>query len=280
MYEQIDVDKHRSRGPNALHSVTELPRVLLEMTSLMYAWPLLAGAPRGDGQPVMVLPGFMGGDESTVILRRYLARLGYRPVAWGLGQNSGSLEIQERLFHRFQTVADEYDRRVSLIGQSLGGVYARELARQFPELVRQVVTLGSPFASQGPESTNALVARLFQYLSGMSHDEMRDQMLDFAAEPPPVPSTAIYSKADGVVHWSACLEYEGYQAENIEVLGSHTGMAMNPLVFHVLADRLAQPEGAWRPFRRAPGCAGLLFPTPERTISRAEANGGSKACAN
>jgi pimeloyl-ACP methyl ester carboxylesterase len=263
LYQELDVDKARSAAPALLHSATELPRVLMELVSLGWTWPLLTQVRRGDGHPVLVLPGFTAGDESTVILRRLLGYLGYQPLPWGLGQNTGSVDLQERLFHRFDSLAREYDRKMSIIGQSLGGVFARELARQWPERVRQVIALGSPFASSGPETTNALVSRLFQYLSGMSQEQMRDRMLGFAAEPPPVPSTAIYSKADGVVHWSACLEYQGEQSENIEVLGSHTGMALNPLVLHVLFDRLAQAENAWRPFRRERGCRSLLYPTPE-----------------
>ncbi|MEQ8857884.1 MAG: esterase [Pseudomonadales bacterium] len=231
----------------------------------------------------MVLPGFTAGDESTAILRRYLKRLGYQPLPWGLGQNTGRVELLDRLTDHFASVAGEHDRRISLVGQSLGGVYARELARRFAGQVRQVITLGSPFSSHGADSTNALVGRLFQYMSGMSPDEMRDQMLNFTPQAPPVPSTAIYSKADGVVHWSTCLEYSGEYSENIEVLGSHSGMALNPLVFHALADRLAQPEGAWKPFQRNTGCRAMVYPRPERTLTSPEtarANGGSAACAN
>ncbi|MDZ7669327.1 MAG: alpha/beta hydrolase [Gammaproteobacteria bacterium] len=281
MYQQIDVDKYRAaRGPSALNSATELPRVLLEATSLAYSWPLLGRMPRGDGHVVLVLPGFTAGDESTVIVRRFLKRLGYQPLPWELGQNTGSFALQEQLIHRFRSLLKEYDGRISLIGQSLGGVFARELARQFTDRVRQVITLGSPFSSAGPETTNAMVRRLFQYVSGMTHDEMRDHVLTFAAEAPPVPSTAVYSKADGVVHWSACLEYSGERAENIEVYGSHSGMAMNPLVFHALADRLSQAEGQWQPFDRTLGCRALWFPRPEQTLTPAPCNGEGTACAN
>lgn len=279
MYQEIHLEKYRSRGPSALHSATELPRVLLEMTSLAYAWPWLGSAPRGDGHPVLVLPGFATGDESTAILRRYLARLGYRPLPWALGQNTGSFEIQERLVHSFERLTEDCDEKISLVGQSLGGIYARELARQFAGGVRQVVTLGSPFSSTGPESTNALVGRLFQYLSGMSQDDMRDRLLSFAPEPPPVPSTAIYSRADGVVHWSSCLEYEGEQAENVEIIGSHTGMALNPLVFHVLADRLGQPDGEWQPFQRSHGLRALLYPLPAPPAAERETDEAT-ACAS
>jgi len=269
VYQELDVSRHRSKGPSAWHSATELPRVLLEMSTLASIWPLLGTAPRGDGHSVLVLPGFTAGDESTVVLRRFLSRLGYNALPWELGQNTGSYDIQEQLVRRFYKLTKSVEGKISLVGQSLGGVYARELANQFGPSVRQIITLGSPFSSTGPETTNALVGRLFRYMSGMDHDQMRDQMLRFPKRPPPVPCTAIYSKSDGVVHWSACLEFPGDQAENIEIIGSHSGMALNPAVFHVLADRLAQAEGSWRPFQRDKGWRCLVYPAPEQKAADA-----------
>jgi pimeloyl-ACP methyl ester carboxylesterase len=271
VYQELDVAHYRAGGPSPWHSATELPRVLLELSSLMYSWPLLGTAPRGDGHPVMVLPGFTAGDESTLMLRRFLARLGYQALPWRLGRNTGSFELQAQLFQAFEELTSRIDRKISLVGQSLGGVYARELARQFPDRVRMTITLGSPFSSQGPEPTNGMVARLFQYMSGMTAEEMRDQMLHAPPEPPPVPCTAIYSKSDGVVHWSSCLEYPGAEAENVEVVASHTGMAMNPIVYCVIADRLAQDEGAWRPFERTRGWRALVYPQPETKSAQVSA---------
>ncbi|MBX3707449.1 MAG: esterase [Pseudomonadales bacterium] len=274
MYQEIDVEQSRGRSPSVWHAATELPRVVFEFSSLLYTWPLLGTAPRGDGHPVLVLPGFTAGDESTVMLRRYLGRLGYTPLPWGLGRNTGSFALQEQLFERFRALAGGDPRRISIIGQSLGGVFARELARQFPDRVRFAITLGSPFSSEGPESANGAVARLFQYMSGMTREQMRDQMLRYPAEAPPVPCSAVYSKSDGVVHWSSCLEYPGTEAENIEVVASHTGMAMNPVVYHIIADRLAQPEGRWKPFDRSRGWRALVYPQPERKTAKVP------ACAN
>ena len=261
MYETLDIAERPESGPTFWDSATELPRVIMEMTSLSFSLPWLAVAPRGDGHTVMVLPGFTAGDASTLILRRLLRRLNYNVLPWELGQNTGSPELQDRLRVRLDAVLAEYPGQISLIGQSLGGVFARILAHERPDRIRQVITLGSPFASSGPERVNSLVSRLFQSVSGMTREEMRDQMSDFPASSPPVPSTAIYSKTDGVVHWSACLEYDGNQAENVEVIGSHSGMAFNPLVLNVIADRLSQPIRDWKPFQRA-GCRSLLYPTP------------------
>ena len=199
---------------------------MLEISSLAYTWPLLSVAPCGDRHPVLVLPGFTAGDESTLLLRHFLSRLKYRAIPWQLGQNTGSFELQDALVEHFERITDSLDCKLSIVGQSLGGIYARQLAQLFPDRIRLIITLGSPFASEGPESTNPLVASLFRYLSGMSDHEMRDQMLSYPTEPPPVPSTAIYSKSDGVVHWRSCLEFDGERSENVEIIGSHTGMAM------------------------------------------------------
>jgi len=266
LYETLEVPERESSGPSFWDSATELPRVMLEMTSLTYTWPWLAAAPRGDGHTVLILPGFMAGDQSTLVLRRVLRRLNYNPLPWELGQNTGSVELQQRLRERFLAIISEFPGPISLIGQSLGGVFARILAHERPDRIRQVITLGSPFASGTPDTVNSLVSRLFQTVSGMSREEMRDQMTEFPAAAPPVPSTAIYSKSDGVVHWSTCLEYESEQAENIEVIGSHSGMAFNPLVLNVIVDRLSQKPDNWKPFRRS-GCLGLVYPEPENPAS-------------
>lgn len=270
MYEELDTSLGDElttpaggpeRRPSLWDSATELPRVLLEMTALGYTWPALATAPRGDGHRVMVLPGFMAGDQSTLALRRYLSRQNYRVEGWALGQNNGGLEQQEALLERFEKFLNELPGKVSLVGQSLGGVYSRLLALNWPDRVRQVITLGSPFASPGPDTVNSAVSRLFQYMSGLSVTEMRDQMLALARRLP-VPTTAVYSRTDGVVHWTSCVEEAGNWAENVEVIGSHSGMGFNPLVLFVVADRLAQPDGDWRPFDRS-GCPrGLVYPTP------------------
>ena len=260
--EEPDVVPHQ-RKPALWDSATELPRILLEVTSLAYSWPFLAGAPRGDGHPVMVLPGFTAGDESTLVLRRYLSRLGYHVVPGGQGQNTGSLDLQEQLVQHFELLTGKLDRKITLIGQSLGGIFARMLARQFADHVRQVVTLACPLPSHAPEATNALVARLFQQMSGMTAQKMRDRMTTSGNTPLAVPTTSIYSKSDGIVHWSSCVDFEGAQTENVEIIGSHTGMAHNPLVFHVIADRLSQREGEWRPFDRTRGCRAMMFPKPQ-----------------
>lgn len=220
--------------PGLLSRLGEL-RVVLELGAMLPSLPALMRAPRGDGHAVLVLPGMLASDGSTLVLRRYLQALGYQVHPWKLGTNWGpSQEIRSGVRQRFRELADRYQRRVSIVGWSLGGIYAREIAREAPALVRQVITLASPFAAgyRSDGSTDAALAERLRHA-------------------PPVPCTAIYSKTDGIVPWAACLEEKGPQTENIEVQATHIGMGVNPLVLWAIADRLAQPEGGWRPFDRS-----------------------------
>jgi hypothetical protein len=153
--------------------------------------------------------------------------------------------------------SDLHGRKISIVGWSLGGIYARELAKLLPHRVRSVISLGSPF-SGNPKSTNAW--RVYEFASGQSADEADNVGL---VKPPPVPTTAIYSRTDGICAWQGCVEKFSAQTESIEVEGSHCGMAVNPAVVFAIADRLAQPEGAWTPFDRG-GWRSLIFPDPAR----------------
>ena len=249
------------RPPSSLLALTELQRSLFELSTLPLAAPVLATAPRGDGHPVLVLPGFTAGDVSTGLLRRYLSALGYDAYAWELGRNLGWSAIGregEKLRERLRVIHESTGKKVSVIGWSLGGVMARQLARQVPEHVRQVITLGSPFTGNPRAST---VARLYERVTGdRIHDVRIQQMLAESRKPPPVPSTAIYSRSDGIVPWQNCIEPAGAQTDNIEVYGSHCGLGVNAAVLYAVADRLALPEGGWKPFERS-GWRAFVYPS-------------------
>jgi pimeloyl-ACP methyl ester carboxylesterase len=232
--------------PPLAYLVLEQGRTALELAALHRRQRLRASAPRGDGHPVLVLPGFLAGDLSTALLRRFLRGLGYDAEGWGLGVNLGPTRaLRASLRERLCALGGRQRRRVSLIGWSLGGIYARELARAEPERVRLVVTMASPFR----DVSATRVASLFPRRSER-RDEDRDRRAALR-QPIPVPSTAIYSRSDGIVAWQSCLEDEGPQRENVEVACSHTGMGFHAAALAVVADRLALPEGGWRPYRKA-----------------------------
>jgi pimeloyl-ACP methyl ester carboxylesterase len=266
MLDSDNVVAHKKSTPEIHHSVTELGRAVGEFFLLGMVWPLLGnnngGHSGGDGHPVLVLPGFLGSDVSTSVCRRYLRQQGFKALPWQLGSNTGRASIQAELLERFLSVSDEHEGPISLVGHSLGGVFARELARQFPDRVRAVVTLGSPFGTHHGGSVAGIVRTTFERVSQRSVDELREalQTAD-PREPPGVPSTAIYSRADGVVHWRSCLEQDTHQTENIEVLGSHIGMIVNPSALVAIADRLAQPHGGWRKFRARSTVPGVYYPS-------------------
>ncbi len=224
-------------------------RGILEFNASLLVSPLLLTAPRGDGHPVLALPGFLAGDVSMLPLRRYLAVLGYDAHGWRMGRNIGGInKMRAALLDRLSQIHHASGRKVSVVGWSLGGVYARDLALRAPEMVRYVVTLASPFAND-IRATNA--TRLYEALSGETVGTNPELEAAIAGDLP-VPATSLYSKSDGIVNWRTCLSRPSDRSENIEVhLASHVGIGVNPAALWAVADRLAQREGEFRPFDRS-----------------------------
>ena len=236
-------------------------RALHEFGAFLGALPLLSLAPRGDGHPVLVLPGLVASDTSTRPLRSFLKNRGYAVSGWRQGRNLGLRDgVQHAMVDLVHDLNDTHGRKVSLVGWSLGGLYARQLAKMMPERVRSVITLGSPFAGN-PKATNAW--RVYEMASGRSAEEEDHRFGGSLAETPPVPTTAILSRTDGICAWQGCMEKTSATSESIEVEGSHCGMGHNPAVVYAVADRLAQAEGTWAPFQRG-GWRSMVYPDPHR----------------
>jgi pimeloyl-ACP methyl ester carboxylesterase len=221
-------------------------------------------APKGDGHPVLTLPGFLASDLSMVPMRRYLKELGHDTYAWNIGRNVGGVSrTRAALRDRLAEIHSFTGRKVSVVGWSLGGVYARDLALQAPDMVRDVVTLGSPFAND-IRATNA--TRLYEALSGEVVEDNSELRTAIAGDLP-VPATSIYSRTDGIVNWRTCLLRPSDIAENIEVhLASHVGLGVNPAALWAVADRLAQGEGEFRQFDRS-GPFAIAYAAPENAQS-------------
>ena len=234
-----------SRPPSRLLALAE-GRAVFELAAFYATRPLLAALPRGDGHSVLVLPGFLASDASTVPMRRLLGDLGYEPHGWGLGRNVRvDSRQQDALADQLLTIHRRSGRKVSIIGWSLGGVFARELAKLHPEAVRQVISLGSPIQNNRNYSN---AAPLFEQLNGKQPRPVRPGKYSGLHNAPPVPTTSIFTKSDGIVHWRGSVQPPQGQTENIEVRASHLGLGVNPSVMIALADRLRQPEGGWKPF--------------------------------
>jgi pimeloyl-ACP methyl ester carboxylesterase len=242
--------KERFRPPSEVLNLTEPIRALIDLGVMHLSEPWLNSQVGGDGHPVLIIPGFTASDRSTVVLRNFLSTLGYLPCGWNQGINFGIRhEAFEGVAELLTQLHEEYGCRVSLVGQSLGGIYARELAKLFPDLVRQVITLGSPF--NDPDGDASHVSNLYKMFNPdqlSKSAQFSKEHWDLAAAPP-VPTTAMFSKWDGVCHWRACLQHGGHDyVENIEVMASHTGMAVNAQSLFVIADRLSQRRRSWKPF--------------------------------
>lgn len=231
-----------------------------EYGAALASWPLLRNSPAGDGHSVLVFPGLVAGDFSTAPMRNFLNGRGFDAQGWQLGMNLGPREgVLESIVAKVQELQKTSGRKVSLVGWSLGGVYAREVAKLLPNSVRGVISMGTPFCG-GPKATNAW--RIYEYASGTKLDDKK--MLASLSTAPPVPTTSIFSRTDGVVAWQCSVQIETAKAENIEVIASHVGLGLNPSVWYAVADRLAQAEGTWKKFDRT-GWKQYVFRDPARS---------------
>jgi Palmitoyl protein thioesterase len=235
-------------------------RFFLEFPRLMMRFPDLARQPRGRGQPVLILPGYGAGDGSTILLKSYLRLLGYRARGWGLGRNSGNVrDLLPRVLKKIASFARRAQQEVHLIGWSLGGYLAREVARERPDLVRQVITLGTPVIG-GPKYT--VVARAF-HRQGIDIDAIEAEIEIRNQISLQTHVTAIYSRKDAVVSWEACIDRAALNVEHVEVRTTHLGFGFSPEVYKIIAKRLADEAELLRH-----GLAGTCLERKGATSSR------------
>lgn len=231
------------RGRAAGLLALEPSRAVGEFGLFGLAGPWLRRAPRGDGHPVLVMPGFGTTDVYTRPLRGFLRGLGYHVHGFRLGRNIPSEALVDGLRERMERLVSTHaDTPISIVGWSLGGLYGREIARHAPERVRQVVTLGTPFRDPRGVVSPVLDGLRTVFVGDVPDDVRLDE------RPPPVPVSAIYSRSDDIVPWPIAVEAPAAQSESIEVVASHCGLPHNPAALWAIADRLAQPVGTWQPF--------------------------------
>jgi len=239
-------------------------RAIAEISLLQFGKVPLRFVPDGDGHPVLVCPGFMASDVSTAPLRSFLDSKNYDVHPWELGSNLGpgpDGRTVDNLVRRVESICSQTGRKVSVVGWSLGGALAREIAKRIPERIRQVITMGSPISGD-VHSTN--LAWLYERVAGpiASPDEIDNYRRKLQEPPALVPSTAIFTKTDGVVAWRSCIEPKAPLTDNIEVYASHCGLGFNPFVYYAIADRLLLRKDKWKRFNRtATAWRRLAFPS-------------------
>ncbi|HYG93890.1 MAG TPA: alpha/beta fold hydrolase [Nocardioides sp.] len=248
--ERTDAAAEAPSGPVRALLYLELPRVLGEYAASRALDLVTPSRDVGHGRPVLVLPGFSANDAMTGRLRGHLRSRGFRVHGWGQGRNIGLTDtLIDGLVVRFEELHEKYDEPVAVVGWSFGGVLARWLAHTYPDDVRQVVCLGSPWRAEGERTRATAMFERSRQRHGIS--DRAKPMVELLRGPVPVPTTAIYSKTDGIVPWRGCRVDDATDpapAENIEVLSSHVGMVANPLVLAAVVDRLSQDPADWRPF--------------------------------
>ncbi|MCX7162456.1 MAG: alpha/beta hydrolase [Betaproteobacteria bacterium] len=242
-------------SPDALNSILE-PRALLEMALLPVSLPLLMQAPRGDGHPVLLLPGFLADEKSLIGLKLFLQSKAYEVHTWGLGRNLGfRSKHASALPQKIRYLHHVTGRKVSLVGWSLGGVFSLYGAENALDCVRSIITLGSPVSvdasgSQSPPAVKALY-RLVSHRLGAAAHVMQPRAKTLREQRRlAIPTSCLYSLGDGVVPpQEATIDGDPAFHENVQVPGSHLGLGFNGIVLAIVADRLAQPEGGWQPFQ-------------------------------
>lgn len=212
-------------------------RAVQELVGGLVPRPFAPDLPRGHGQPVLVLPGFAASDSSMWLMQSRLNKLGYRCETWGLGRNTGNLKrLMPLLVERVLAMAGAAGEKVRLVGWSLGGTMAREVAREHPEAVARVITLGSPVV--GGAKYTFVAGRYRRQGIDLDRAERNADARD-AGKPLRVPVTALYDKRDAIVNWPACIDRRNACVEHIEVNCSHLGMGVDRHVFALIAQKLA-----------------------------------------
>jgi hypothetical protein len=239
--------KKRNSRPSLFKLLSEPGRAIFE-AGVTAPMKTLLNKDEGDGHPVVVLPGFMATERSTKGLRAHIAKSGYNVFDWGMGRNYGKMEYLEILFIRIDEIYEQTGQPISLVGWSLGGVYARQIAKERPQIIRQVITLGSPFAGIGEPNNASWIYSLMNKGKKVRH--VNKTLLEDLPIHAPVPTTAVFSKKDGIVPWEMCREtVETDIHQNVEIRGSHLGMGSNFSVLKLITNRLKLDRSNWVKFK-------------------------------
>lgn len=228
------------KSPSIIWFLLEVPRGILQFVMSFSVRNFSMPKTKGDGHPILLVPGFLNNSLIHILLRKYLNRIGYKTYDWGLGWNTGKMEDLAPLSENLHKIYQKTGEEVSIIGFSLGGVYAREVAKMNPKMTRSVITMGSPFNGLFVKNN---VTWLFHFFNPKRTLEENPEFFEQFEAPAPVPTQAIYSKTDGIVPWQGCMEkVEDSLHQNKEIKSSHFGFVMHQDAFEAIADFLPETK--------------------------------------
>jgi predicted esterase len=237
--EEIDRINKKIDAPPSYNALLET-RGLIEWSSIFYLYPFIPKRKKGKGKPVLIMPPYLGNDFSTRFVRKYLTSLGFETYKWDLGVNTLNSKHIPNLVERLDEIYEKHQEKVSLVGWSGGGMFAKIIANRHPEKVAQLITIGSPV--WGVKNMNTPLVRLLEFFRGKTLKERNATFLKELENIPKVPITCIYTKTDGLLPWKHCQEAETLRADikNIEVFGSHIGMGANTSILFTVAHALGE----------------------------------------
>ncbi|MEL6557748.1 MAG: alpha/beta hydrolase [Bacteroidota bacterium] len=235
---EIDLINQKIPKPTLVNMVLE-SRSLVEWASIYFMYPFIPKRIKGHRKPVLLIPPYLADDKATSFVRRYLSSLGFKTYKWEQGFNMIKAHYLPRLEEKLDDIYSSHGEKVSIVGWSGGGMFAKIIANRHPEQVEQIVTIGSPV--WGVMDMKSHVDGVLQFFRGKSLKEKNKKFIEELEPIPEVPVTCIYTKTDGVVPWKHCVEAESYRDDirNIEVFGSHSGLGANVSVLMITANALS-----------------------------------------
>lgn len=234
----IQFDRAKIKRPSIFYHLAEGFRAIWESFKARKFIKSFSPEKKGNGKHVLVLPGLMGVDRLTKKLRTFINNIGYQAHPWGLGRNLGDTTTYlPKLEAKIDKLYQDRGEKIVLIGWSLGGIYARELAKLHPEKIEQVITLCSPFKIKHEKNYGEFIMNLTAKIKKFKPNP--PELLANMGNPPPMPVTALYTKTDGIVPWEVCLENETDIHKNIELKCGHIAVIYHDEAMKIIADKLA-----------------------------------------
>lgn len=256
---QVDNINTKIDAPPLFNALLET-RSAIEWVTMFGIYPFIPKHKASKNKPVLLMPPYLGNDVSTTFVRNYLRSVGFKTYKWELGVNMINSKYLPKLVEKLDEIFEKHQEKVSLVGWSGGGIFAKIIANRYPDKVEQLVTIGSPV--WGVKNMKTPLVRMLEFLRGKTLRARNDKFIHELEEIPNVPVTCIYTKTDGLLPWKHCMEAETLRKDikNIEVFGSHCGMGANASVLLTVANSLNKNITGKEPKGFLPKVESLFFP--------------------